>query len=383
MNAKLGGCLIGYGLKKKNGEFKKVIFDKPIHNTITKHCLNNLLTFDGTDAQPTANYTGNWLSLFVKSSQTSNRYGVINSCCLGDGTGETLVNDTDLKHRVSAQTTTKKTGSGWCGTTFDNNNAIIKLRISHTHAISQDFTIKEIGWYNAINESGVLNYTLSARVQLDEFIDVENGDTFYSIYELSISFQDVEKFSDFAGLGVGGYKVNAGNNDGNAYFPLIDENGVPTGHGTSNIQRFCPVIYPPYMVNVKISTSSYGAYDHSSVCFGTNDIDKKKPFIVPQGYGQYGFFNFGGNRGAVTSASDEIITYKSYTADSFRRDYDVVFTFPSSSNLYYGFICNGTFYRFGTFDESDNFTPTPVTINGALRLTVRQSWSTDLLTPAP
>lgn len=34
--AKLGGALIGYGIKKRNGEEKKVIFDKPIHNTITK-----------------------------------------------------------------------------------------------------------------------------------------------------------------------------------------------------------------------------------------------------------------------------------------------------------------------------------------------------------
>lgn len=110
--AKLGGALIGYGIKKRNGEEKKVIFDKPIHNTITKSCLNNLLTFDGTNATPTTNLTGNYLSLFVKSAQASERYGVFNSSALGDGTGETSVNDTELKHRVTDVTSTKKTGSG-------------------------------------------------------------------------------------------------------------------------------------------------------------------------------------------------------------------------------------------------------------------------------
>ena len=380
--AKLGGALIGYGIKKRNGEEKKVIFDRPIHNTITKSCLNNLLTFDGTNAQPsTSNNIGNYLSLFVKSSQASERYGVFNSAALGDGTGETSVNDTELKHRVTDATSTKKTGAGWCGTIIENENAIIKLRISHTHVINENFVIKEIGWYNQKWQE--LVYSLSARVQLDDGIQVESGDEFYSIYELTIQFQDVERFSDFAGLGVGGYSVNAGTNGANAelYFPTIGINGNPVG--TSNgIGRFCPIIYPPYMVNKKISTGSYGVADHSSVCFGTNNINKTKSFIVANGGGEYGFFNVGGYRGAVPSATEETITYKDYVIDSFFRDFDTLFTFPQSSNLYYGFLCNGTFYRFGTFDEQDNFTPTPININGALKITCRQRWSTDLLTPA-
>ena len=180
MNAKLGGCLIGYGLKKKNGEFTKVIFDKPIHNTITKHCLNNLLMFNGDNTLPSNNNghnVANNESIFVKSANTSERYGVFDHCGLGNGTGTTDVNDTELKNLIGEITRTKKSGSGWCGTTIDSASANIKLRISHTHNITNNFTITEIGWFNRIYPSG--EFTLSSRVQLDIPITVENGDTFF------------------------------------------------------------------------------------------------------------------------------------------------------------------------------------------------------------
>lgn len=381
MNAKLGGCLIGYGLKKKDGTFKKVMFDKPIHNTITKHCLNNLLTFDGTNALPTGNYVGNYLSIFVKSSQTSDRYGVINSCCLGDGTGETSVNDTDLKHRVSAQTTTKKTGWGWCGSTIDQNNACVKMRISHTHAISQDFTVKEVGWYNAINDSGTLNYTLSARVQLDEFIDVENGDEFYSIYELTVTWQGIEKFNDLAGFG-GGYEVNGINcsdwDIGHLTFtrmglPLIGSDGLPysgaTHGGGSGNGYPRPKVFPVWSINQAIGP---GDFRYQYVCKLNTDWDKTKAF------------DSGSKNGNIVTDGSKItnIAISDYIQDSFRRDFSFVVAADFFGSDTYGILVNGTLYRFGTFDENDNFTPTPVTINGALRLTVRQSWSTDLLTPA-
>lgn len=381
MNAKLGGYLVGYGLKKRNGEEKKVIFDRPIHNTITKHCLNNLLTLDGTNAVATTNFIGNWLSLFFKSTQTSDRYGVFNSCCLGDGTGETSVNDTDLKHRVTDQTTTKKTGSGWCGTTFVNADAQIKIRVSHTHTINSDFTIKEIGWYNAINSGGSLNYTLSSRVQLENYLEVESGDEFYSIYEITVQFQDVERFSDLGGLG-GGYKVNAGkgnNTNGLYYFPTINTSGNPIGCGTSDNHPQCaPVIWPPYMVDKKISTWS-GA-THSSIFLGKTNINKTKAFR--QTNDSYGFFN-GAENAVVSGGGGEVITYKDYVMDSFRRDYETLFTCASVYTNIYGLVANGTFYRFGDFDEDDNFTPRQVTMNGAYKFTIRQSWSTDLLTPTP
>ena len=369
MNAKLGGCLIGYGLKKKNGEFKKVIFDKPIHNTITKHCLNNLLMFNGSNSLPSGNQGGNYLSLFVKSSSTSDRYGVFNSCCLGDGTGETSVNDTDLKHRVSAQTTTKKTGSGWCVSDVDYSNAVIKQRISHKHSIDTDFTIKEIGWYNAILQDGLLNYTLSARVQLEDFVDVESGDSFYSIYELSISFQDVEKFTDLSVLG-DGYRVNGlcfYEYGGTPYypFPLINENGFPM---LSTGSEFAPINYVDRYIQFVPIWSQY-FYQSKTIRVNWN---KNKSITKPE-------HSLRDNM-SVNYSVDNVYDY---VLDSFRRDCKLLIN-PSAlgSNIYGISIC-GTYFRFGSFDANDNFSPSPITLNGSMKIKYRQSWSTDLLTPAP
>lgn len=368
MNAKLGGYLVGYGLKKKNGEEKRVIFDRPIHNTITKHCLNNLLTLDGTNALATTNFVGNWISTFIKSSETSNRYGVFNSCCLGDGTGETSVNDTDLKHRVTDQTTTKKTGANWMGSYTSGN--IKRFRISHTHTITQDFTVKEIGWYNAILSGGTLNYTLSSRVQLDDYIDVEAGDTFYSIYEVSVSFQTMERFSDLAGLG-GGYKVNfvnlvstSSDDRKDSYTPSINDNGSMSSSFANG--EFCrPIHKPIYLATVSVPYQSLCLlqYNKSNI----NKLDS--------------FWNQSYMTSWVNTTNTDVVV-SDYVDDSFRRDCEFITAFNNLTGVYS--ICvNGTMYRFGDFDENDNFTPRTVTLNGSYKIKFRESWSTDLLTPTP
>lgn len=377
--AKLGGALIGYGIKKRNGEEKKVIFEKPIHNTITKSCLNNLLTFDGTNAQPSTNLPGNYLSLFVKSAQASERYGVFNSAALGDGTGETSVNDTELKHRVTDATSTKKTGNGWSGSSVVLSDAILKIRIAHTHTINENFVVKEIGWYNQKWQE--LVYSLSARVQLDEGIPVESGDEFYSIYELTIQFQDVERFSDFAGLGVGGYKVNGYQyTDSRLGGPMLDSNCIPysgvthVGGSGSNYPR--PKFFPVYMIGKVFGPNDFRYQYFYKV---TGDFNKLKPFQTngiptftePVASPSYNFL--------------QDVVIKDYIQDSFYRDFSFTISpgfWVYESSPIYGMIVNGTFYRFGTFDEQDNFTPTPITINSALKITCRQRWSTDLLTPA-
>lgn len=377
--AKLGGALIGYGIKKRNGDEKKVIFDKPLHNTITKSCLNNLLTFDGTNATPTTNLPGNYLSMFVKSSQASNRYGVFNSAALGDGTGETSVNDTELKNRITDATSTKKTGSGWSGSSVVLSDAILKIRIAHTHSINQNFIVKEIGWYNQKWQE--LVYSLSARVQLDEGIPVESGDEFYSIYELTIEFQDVERFSDFAGLGVGGYKVNGYQYaDSRLGGPMLDSNCIPysgvTHSGGSGSSYPRPKFFPVYMVGKAFGPNDFKFQYMYKV---TGNFNKLKPFqtdAIPT-------FTEPVSNPPFNFLQD--VTIKDYTQDSFYRDFSFTVSpgfWVYESSPIYGLIVNGTFYRFGTFDEQDNFTPTPITINSALKITCRQRWSTDLLTPA-
>jgi len=377
MSTSLGGHLIGYGIKKKNGDVKRVMFDKPIHNTITKHCINNLLRFNGTDASPTANDVGNYLSLFVKSSETSDRYGVFNFCQLGDGTGTTDVNDTTLKHAVGELTSTKKTGSGWCGTTTVFADALLKERISHVHTITEDFTVREIGWFNKIYPDGEV--TLSARVQLDIPVDVTVGDEFYSIYEISMGFQGVERFDDFFGLGPG-YKVNAGISSGwgnypgsnfsNLMFPYINTSGLPWMQTGQNA-RGAPAARPPWMGLRSVGTHGSNAELYTPFTIYKFDYDKWLPFKQQTFTTQ-----------VDVSYANATCTVKPYTMDSFYRDVEFMLSPSYFGSGIYAIILNGTMYRFGTFDENDTFTPTPITINSTVKFTVRQSWSTDLLTPA-
>lgn len=368
MNAKLGGYLVGYGLKKRNGEEKKVIFEKPIHNTITKSCLNNLLKFNGGNGLSlNTTYPGrDMCSIFVKSMDfngSSSRYGVFNSCALGNGTGETSVNDTQLKNKIGNYTSTKKTGTGWCGYSVDYQNATVKLRVSHVHTIEENFTIKEIGWFNRIYPDGV--YSLSSRIQLDNFIDVESGDEFYSIYEILVSFQDEKKITEFSGLNVGGYSVNACafySATNVMCFPFISTNGL----GGLDVSNNWPVFQiNSCWIDFVWTNAPY------KVRILKSDWTKNKP-ISKQRVSNILLWDF---------VYESVV--HDYIEDSFYRD--VEFTIPESDlgSGVYGIEILGTLYRFGTFDEQDNFTPTPITINSALKITCRQSWSTDLLTPTP
>lgn len=365
MGAKLGGYLLGYGVRKKDGTFTKVVLDKPIHNTITKHCLNNLLMFNGTNAVSTSSL--DYCSMFVRSidyNGSSSRYGVIEYAALGDGTGTTSTDDSTLKHMVGTYTNTKQTGNDWCGTYYDDTNAIIKLRVSHKYEITNSFTVREIGWFNRIYPDG--EYTMSARVQLDKPVPVVDGDTFYSIYEVQLSLQDVERFSDLGGLG-GGYKVNCAirytyrgyNSYYNKCFPEIQSNGralLETGNNTTtNISGNCCNIIPCW-ANVGYRARKLNA-----------NLNKTKAIMTVDS--------------GVNFSQSYSATVKPYVLDSFYRDTEFVLNPAMTSGNCYGLEFDGVLYRFGTYDENNTFTPTSVTLPGALKVTVRQSWSTDQLQP--
>ena len=375
MNSKLGGYLIGYGIKKKTGEFHKVIFDTPIHNTITKACLNNLLVYNGMNSQNAPAYNNSyghreWCSLFVKSKNMngeSGRYGVFNYCGLGSGTGTTDVNDTALKNLVGTITDTKKTGSGWCGWSFDNTNAEIKVRVSHTHEISDAFTITEIGWFNREYPSG--SFILSSRVQLDHPVTVDSGDTFYSIYEITVSFQDTYSIIDDSWFGKSLLQTNGifycSYGNGQLFpFPVIDGNGQGATNNRSGGITGTTAEFP--------NDGRWAGFDfawtnnpNKIILFSAN-YNKLKPFIY--------------NTTLSKSTPNYSYTNKEYITDTFYRD--VEFTIAQTSGTFYAINILGTIYRFGSFDNGGTFTPEPITDLPAMKLTIRQSWSTDVLQPS-
>lgn len=360
MSVKLGGCLIGYGIKR-NGIERKVLFEKPIHNTMTAACLKNLLTFNGSNDLPTGNYVGNWLSQYTESSLAHDRYGVFNFCALGDGTGDTNFNDIELKHRITDYTSVKKTGSGWYGSTEDRTNAKISYRFSHTHTINSNITVREIGLYNRIYPTG--EYTLSSRVLLENPIELQANDEFYSIYELTVSFPGIERFYNFGGIaGLNGYSVNSCFVDWGTWYGIIKYDNANSAYPYNDgyTQRGS-IIKPIFLFN-----QGLGNEWHTYSCFATSSNWDKQ--IAP--------IYFGDTPSRIIFDSYIInLQIKDYTAGNNYRDatFDVAPAAFLGKNIT-GIIIGNTYYRFGDFDSSDNFTPRSVQISNGFRFTYRQSF---------
>ena len=383
MNGKLGGYLVGYGITKTNGKTFEVFLDEPIHNKITKHMLNNLLTLDGTDslAQNLSDVQSMWVS-----GGSSSRSGVINYAAYGDGTGETDVDDTDLHNRRSEYTSTKKTGGYYCTRKFDNANKKLSIRVSYQfNAASDAVSIKELGVFNKYESSGT--YALSARVVLDNAIDINTGDVFFFTYQLDIYFEQVGVITNFGNSGYDlRYVVNQRPQNNptswtidayNDSFPTL-RNGVGNfiNGGYVGSGRGVNAKVPIYGINVSIPNSN------NVGVVGKVIVPLTSAFTFPAG----GFTSDVTVNGTETASSYYLLVdanVSHYTPDSFYRTVTIDCTNLWADNAdVYGFMWNGIVAQFGHYD-GDTFTPDFIhkDTNKTWRFTFRQSWSTDYLQP--
>lgn len=351
-NLKIGGCLIGWALKKKDGRYFEKRFERPIHNTMTKSCINNLFEFNGSGGTPSVGndkYGTNWL---VAGSGSNNRYGIINFSALGDGTGDTSVDDVDLKHRVTDYTATKKPGNGFCGYGYNVNDGYVWSRVSHEHTISQDFTIKEVGWFNRIYPAGA--YTMSSRVQLDSPVPVESGDTFYTIYQITFNFVKNAEHVTLPYFGSAWHVVNGTVYDqSKRLIPMIHT----TGYGIEAESRTGYSAHAPIYTDL-LQFGYWGSNYPSNIL--TPSVPVHSPYAT-----------------LFTVSSKNL---KPYVQDSFYRDIEITIA-PPGVPVYVLYLMRDVF-RLGDFDENNNFVPNPWDGMKALKFTIRQRISTDLLTPS-
>lgn len=351
---KVGGCLIGWALKKKDGRYFEKRFKNPIHNTITKSCINNMFEYNGAGSGSTNNYVG--YSFLVTYNGTNYRYGILNSCALGDGTGTTSVDDVSLKHQVGGYTTTKQSGSGWCGYGYSITDGFTWSRVSHKHTITENFTIKEIGWFFQVYPNG--SYSLSARVQLDDFVPVETGDTFYSIYQIKFNYNHEAEKVNLPTFGTAWHIVNGRNYSGvdGTVVPVISEYGYGASVTTrEGYKLLCPIFVPSNNFDFKFWGSSYPAQ-----------------ILQPNGQIQ-----------GTPYATSFTVTSKTdlpYTLDSFYRDTELLIAAPNTP--VYAIHIMRNVYLLGDYDENNNFVNTPWNGQSAIKIKIRQRISTDLLTPA-
>lgn len=360
-NIKLGGYLVKWALKKKDGRYYERDCKK--HNTITKACLNNLLEFNGPNSVVPNNsndYAGYNLLWDNGRSGTNTRYGVFNFCALGNGTGGTSLDDTDLKNRVGGYTSTK--WNGQYNSSRNTSNNTFSYRMAHTHTITESFTIKEIGWFNRIYPDGA--YSLSARVQLDEFIDVEAGDTFYTVYELVLQFPTSHAVDiPILGKAISLQKnaINTGVSGDPYCFAQIFSSGYGSIGPSGN--RTCPIILPAYCFGLP-NITYLNAYVFNYITTDNANVEVISQLPNWDSYGQRPFE----------------VNLHAYTQDTFYRDFEL--SFAAVNATVYSFVVNGCILRLGEYDENNNFVPNPYYMDKALKFTLRQRWSTDLITPA-
>ena len=202
MNGNLEGYLVGYGIEHRDGSIDETWLKEPKHNTITKHMLNNLLMYNGSNAL-TTNWSDN-AALWVSAGGT--RTGVLNYGAYGDGNAATTTNDIALKNKRSEYSSTKKTGAPYCGSYANSRTGVFSLRVTYQFAAAtEDIVVRELGIFHKVEPSG--NYSLTARVVPDKPIAVLTGDTFYFTYQLNISFEHSYVYKNIDGNGMDLKKV--------------------------------------------------------------------------------------------------------------------------------------------------------------------------------
>lgn len=382
-NGKLAGYLVGYGIDRKDGTRYERWLKRPKHNTITKYMLNSLLQYNGDNTL--SSNIADMCALFVKANTVNVRTGSINYGAYGDGSGATSTDDHELKSLKSEYSATRKSGAYYNGTYAESQNSVYKVRCSYSFApANEDITIREVGTFHKIEPGGVTNMT--ARVSLDTPINIEQGDSFYFIYELHISFSSetiiaVPSINKY--LRKNFYLVLGTNNWGAIQrgFPGINNNGT-SFYDNANFNGNDVWYY--YNPGVKLPCWS------SSEKFYAGEAATGCRVVYPR-------LSSGGDMGGTFPSTDfrnstsysysknSTIQVQDYVTDSFRRDYKVILNEQWCNDTdVYAMYANGECYQFGNM-VGDVFTPSPwhKPADTSLEIMFRQSWATDLLTPDP
>lgn len=379
-NIKLGGELVGYGIKRRDGHVDETWLEKPIHNTITKYMLNALLQYNGDNA--TSNKEQDYRTVWARCYSTSSfgvRTGAINYAAYGDGTGETSTNDHELKNIISEYTSTHiTTNRSYTGFICLNNtepvDPVLKFRTAYQFAAASEAqTIKEFGVFHKIEPNGVINMT--ARVVLDSPISLEAGESIFFVYEVTMSFtrrkyiylSNINKYVEkvFYCRGENNNRQDFGRYCG---FPVsTSDNSIYLNYGRSK--------WPVFL--------TYSSNFNSGSCYGLAGVS----WLTNNNSAYTGFWTgtsgpTGDNYGSYILPT---LTVKDYVQDSFRRDYELLINDLWADDTDINcFTINGDLYRFGDM-VGDIFTPSPwhKPSGKYLKITIRQSYSTDLLTPTP
>lgn len=190
-NIKLSGCLVGYGIKHKDGSVIYNWLDTPIHNKITSVGLDWLLKYrnDPDELTPSSllGYHKRFLGTRRVNSGDTSVYAPLTFCAYGSNNTSTVFTDTALKTLVSTYTDQLYVEHNESATesTFGtrvNSYGNHSYRVSHIFPQSNiSTTVAEIGWFGKENTT----YYMFSRVVLQDPIQIGIDDQLIVTYELT------------------------------------------------------------------------------------------------------------------------------------------------------------------------------------------------------
>jgi hypothetical protein len=204
-STRLGGSLIGIGIKHKDGSEDFRWLDKPIHNRIVSGGLDYLLTSRNSTTGgysfgiTNSSNAGSPRPAFIGCGYTANsgddkrcQFGACQFFQVGTGGKATEFNDTSLEVPFDTPKNSYRNETPFSGVRYISHNKHA-VRIAHRQLISQDITIRELGWFGGIGPTDYPSFVatqniLFSRVVLDQPISLLAGEYFQAVYEIELDF---------------------------------------------------------------------------------------------------------------------------------------------------------------------------------------------------
>lgn len=395
----LGGKLVGIGKIRTDGTMEHQFLEKPIKNKIVSTGLDHMLRYKGDNTAYYGVYNdyANWI---IGALGGQEHWCPLTFSSFGTSAESTSFFDEGLKEWIGTRTSTKVSGNGLCGTKI-NAFGNYSFRVTHKHnAVSETTTVNEIAWFGRYGSS-TYTYPMFSRVVLDTPIVLSAGEQLITTYQLDVQY--------------------AGTQEENiSFFGLTDVNGQPL-----KAQKKL-VVYQKKNTSYDWQEEISPSYiDSSGVSNSSNTaISFAHPCVVPNSYSSTGYQYTGGlfySIGSLQLPSDGVsINPQSYSS-SYEKSYYVPITSGSQIssatydfgklNEYNGvgrttkyrdvtyvigaylpmigasngykditnFACRGYAYRFGYYDEGNNWVQQAFRkyANQELTLTFRTRFTTE------
>lgn len=202
----LGGKLVGIGKIRTDGTMEHRFLDNPIKNKIVSAGLDHMLRYKGDNTKDIPAYSSQY-NLLLDYIYDTEHYCPLHFSSFGTSSESTSFFDEGLKAEVGTKIETKLTGTGLCGTKI-NAFGNYSFRVTHKHnTVSETTTVNEIAWFGRYGSSSY-TYPMFSRVVLDTPIVLQAGERLIATYQLDMQYSGTQE-------------------ENISFFGLTDVNGQP------------------------------------------------------------------------------------------------------------------------------------------------------------